>query len=84
MKLILPQVCTSVGRVSHFIVSTGSGFHKTIDKRVWLSLLPLNFICWARVSQLFLKKTGFQFASSQNFENNQFSFAGSHKLRITY
>jgi hypothetical protein len=28
--------------------------------------------------------TGFQYAGSQNFENNQFSFAGSHKLGITY
>jgi hypothetical protein len=32
----------------------------------------------------FNKKTSFQFAGCQNFENNWFSFAGSQKLHITY
>ncbi len=34
---MLRRVTTSVGRVSHFMMPSGSGLHKTIYKRVWFS-----------------------------------------------
>jgi len=68
-----------------FMILVGFGFHRTIYKRVWFSLsFPPKIICQAMVSIFFYKKTGSQYAGSQNVENNQVSFVGSHKLGITY
>jgi hypothetical protein len=68
-----------------FMIHVESSFHKTIDKQVRFSLSsPKIYILGKGINISFRKKIFSQFANFQNFENNGFSFASSHKSHIIY
>jgi hypothetical protein len=70
-----------LGGYHNFMIPVKSSFHKTIYKRFNFHLYPLKFMLGKGIKKYL---TSSQYAESQNFENNQFSFVGSHKPCITY
>jgi hypothetical protein len=69
---------TVLGGYHIFMIPIGSAFHKTIYKRVWFSLFfPLKFYMLGKGINIYIYilKIDSQYAASQNYENNQFSFA---------